>query len=222
VTATRIAGSPGNITLSVANLPAGVTGSLSPTTVAPGGSSTLTLQVASSAKVGNYLVSITGTAGPLTRQASYALAVVASTGSVNNGSFERNLVNWTTSGQVSAVSDPVHSGFVSARVGTPQPAHDSILRKTFTVKAGHSHLRFWYLTICTDIVSLDWFTVTLKDNTTKKSKTLVGHTCATDPAFHAVTTSVVAGHSYSVVFTNHDDGATGDPTFTYVDDVATF
>jgi hypothetical protein len=222
VTSTVVAGSPGTVTLTVANLPAGVTGSLSPTTVPPGGSSTLTLHVGSSAKAGNYLVSISGKAGTLIRQAAYALAVVAPTGSVFNGSFEKGLTSWTVIGQVSAVGDAVHSGFVAARVGTPQPGGTSILRKTFTVNAGQTHLRFWYLTVCTDIVQLDWFTASLRDRTTGKTTTLVGHICTIDPAFHAVNATVVPGHSYSLILTDHDDGRTGDPTYTYVDDVSTF
>ena len=222
VTSTVVAGSPGPVTLSVANLPAGVTGSLNPTTVAPGGSSTLTLHVGSSTKAGNYLVSVSGKTGTLVRQAAYTLAVVASTGSVFNGSFEKGLASWTVVGQVSTVTDPVHGGLAAARVGTPQPGGTSILRKTFTIKAGQTHLRFWYLTVCTDIVQLDWFTATLRDRTTNKTTTLVGHTCAIDPAFHAVNATVVPGHSYSLVLTDHDDGRTGDPTYTFVDDVSTF
>jgi hypothetical protein len=221
-----IAGSPGTVSLSVGNLPTGATASLSPTSVAAGGTSTLTLHTTSSTPNGNYLISIKGTAGSVVRQAPFQLAVYAPTGSVSNGSFERGLSTWTTVGTVTTVSDPVHSGLAAAQVGIASvprstPATTSTLRKTFTVRTGHTRLTLWYEVICEDMVSLDWFTITLRDNTAGKTKTLLGHTCRVDSAFQSLTASVIAGHSYSLVMTARDDGNAGDPTWAYVDDVAT-
>ena len=48
------------------------------------------------------------------------------------------------------------------------------------------------------------------------------HTCDAMSSFTQVTTSVKAGHSYTLTLTDHDDHATGDGTWTFVDDVATF
>jgi len=75
--------------------------------------------------------------------------------------------------------------------------------------------------VCPDIVQLDWFTVTLRDNTTRRTTTLVPHTCDAMSSFTQVTAAVKAGHSYTLTFTDHDDHATGDGTYTFVDDVAT-
>jgi hypothetical protein len=75
--------------------------------------------------------------------------------------------------------------------------------------------------VCRDIVSLDWFTVTLRDSSTGRTRTLLPHTCAEDSGFQQVTTTVTAGHRYTLTFTNHDDHATGDGTETFVDDVDT-
>ena len=228
VSAQAVAGSPGSVTLKLTSPPTGVTGSLSPTTIPQGGSSTLTLHVAAGIAVGNYPVAVTGTAGSIVRGATLELAVVGPTGSISNGTFERGLATWTTSGSVTAVttSAAIHSGLMGAQIGQDsvphqQPALTSILRKTFTVKAGQSHLTIWYKVICEDIVSLDWFTVTLRDNTTGKTSTLLGRTCRVDSTFQRLAATVVAGHSYTLVMLDRDDGATGDPTYAYVDDVAT-
>jgi serine protease len=221
-----IAGSPGTVKLTLGKLPTGTTATLSPTSVAAGGTSTLTLKTTSSTPIGNYQVAVIGTAGSIVRQAVLQLAVYKSTGSVSNGSFERGLFSWTTIGTVAVVSDPVHSGLAAARIGirsqpTSGPAVTSTLRKTFTIRTGHSHLTLWYEVICTDQVISDWFTITLKDNTAGGTKTLLGRTCRQDSAYRSLSTSVIAGHSYSLVMSVRDDGRAGDPTFVYVDDVAT-
>ena len=82
VSAQAVAGSPGSVTLKLTSPPTGVTGSLSPTTIPQGGSSTLTLHVAAGMAVGNYPVAVTGSAGSIVRGATLELAVVGSTGSI--------------------------------------------------------------------------------------------------------------------------------------------
>jgi hypothetical protein len=227
VTSRVFAGTPGPVSLTVGNLPTGTTGSVSPTTIAAnGGTATMTLTVTSGTPVGNYQVAIIGKAGSLFRQAPFTLAVYRSTGSVSNGGFERGLSTWTTVGTVTAVTDPVHSGLASARVGVRDvprsgPATVSTLRKTFTVRSGHSRLTLWYELVCTDQLQSDWFTVTLRDNTAGRTTTLLKPTCRQDSAFSQITAPVTAGHRYSLVMTVRDDGNAGDPTFAYVDDVAT-
>jgi hypothetical protein len=221
------AGTPGPVTLTVQNVPIGTTGSISPSTIpASGGTATLTLKTTSTTSPGTYQVAVVGQAGTLFRQAPFTLALYRSTGSVSNGGFERGLATWTTSGAVTTVIDTIHSGLSAARVGVRDqpksgPAITSTLRKTFTVKAGQSHLTLWYELICTDQLISDWFTVTVKDNTANKTSTLVPRSCREDGAFRQVTATVTAGHSYSLVMSVRDDGNAGDPTFAYVDDVAT-
>ena len=107
------------------------------------------------------------------------------------------------------------------QLGSFDPTNDSTLKQTFTVRSGQKKLSFWYHTECPDIVQLDWFTVTLRDNTTKRTTTLVAHTCDATFGFAAATATVRAGHNYTLTFTNHDDHATGDGTLTVIDDVAT-
>ncbi len=72
VTITRINGFASPVTLSVAGLPSGTTGSFSPNPAA-GATSTLTLTVSQSTKRGTYTFTVTGTGGTLTRTATAQL-----------------------------------------------------------------------------------------------------------------------------------------------------
>jgi hypothetical protein len=149
------------------------------------------------------------------------VALSAPAGSaVTNGGFESGLTGWTSTGTTLAITSPVHSGAGAAQVGSTSPSLDSSLAQTFTVAAGSS-LSFWYKMTCPDTVTYDWFTVTLKDNTTGTTATVLGKTCATNAAYTKVTAPVTAGHSYTLTLTNHDDNYAGDASFTDVDDVAT-
>ncbi len=222
VSTTAAPGFTGTVALKANNVPSGVTASLTPTSVPAGGSATLTLRAAGTTPVGSYLLTVTGTSGTATHLASYTLAVVPSGGAVTNGSFENGLTGWTATGVVARSSDTVHSGFDAAVLGSFDPTNVSTLKQSFTVRSGQKKLTFWYLTRCPDIVSLDWFTVQLRDTTTKRTRTIVPHICTVNSGYQQVTVSVTAGHRYTLTFTNHDDHATGDGTTTFIDDVGTF
>jgi serine protease len=210
-----------SVTLTVAGLPTGVTAAVSPQTVVAGGSATLTLHASGATPIGVYVLAVTGTAPSATRVASYSLAVVAPTGAVANGTFESGLSGWTATGLTTIVDDPVHSGFAAVKLGAFEPTRDNVIKQTFTVRSGQTKLTFFYMVQCTDIVQLDWFTVTLRDNTTRRTVTLVPHTCDLRFSFTQVNAPVKAGHSYTLTFTDHDDHATGDGTWTFIDDVST-
>ena len=89
-----------------------------------------------------------------------------------------------------------------------------------TAPSGATTLSFWYRVVCTDSVTYDWATATLKDNTSNTTTTVLGHTCNNSGTWVKVTASVTAGHSYTLTLTDHDDGYAGDPTYTLYDDVA--
>jgi serine protease len=222
VSTAAAAGFAETVSFSVAGLPTGVTASFSPTSVVAGGTATLTLTTGTATPVGVYQLGVTGTAPSATRVASYSLAVVQRTGAIVNGTFETDLSGWTASGVTAVVTDPTHTGFGAAELGSSTPSRTSTLKQTFTVPSGQSHLELWYRNLCPDIVSLDWFTVTLRDNGSKKTVTLVPHTCDLQQSFQHVTATVKAGHSYTLTLTNVDDNYTGDATYTYVDDVRTY
>jgi hypothetical protein len=67
-------------------------------------------------------------------------------------------------------------------------------------------------------VTYDWATITLKDNTTGTTYTLLGKTCSANSGWKQVSHAVTSGHSYTVTLTNKDDNYPGDPTYTLFDD----
>ncbi|MEU3225590.1 glycosyl hydrolase family 18 protein [Streptomyces sp. NPDC006976] len=107
-------GAAKTVALTTSGAPAGVTATLSPTSVTAGGSSTLTLSASASAAPGTYTVTVTGTAGTLSHAAAFTLTVPGpggGTGSLVNGAFETgSLGPWTCESGGSVVSTPVHGG----------------------------------------------------------------------------------------------------------------
>ncbi|MFF0791458.1 glycosyl hydrolase family 18 protein [Streptomyces spiralis] len=73
-------GSAQTVNLGVSGVPAGVTASLSPTSVTAGGSSTLTLSATSAALNGTYTVTVTGSSASGSHSATYALTVTGGSG----------------------------------------------------------------------------------------------------------------------------------------------
>ncbi|KAA6463329.1 hypothetical protein DYQ86_08455 [Acidobacteria bacterium AB60] len=219
-----VSGSASTVSLSVSGAPSGVTASLSPTSVTAGGSSTLTMTVASTATAGTYTLTITGTEGTVSHTATVALTVTSSggggSGGITNGGFESGLTGWTTSGaSVSAVTSGCHSGSGCARAGSTSPTNgDSSLAQTFTAPSNATGISLWYKMSCPDTVTYDWATVTLRDNTSATSVTLLPKTCTTN-AWTNVTGSLTASHSYTITLTSHDDNYSADPSYTLYDDV---
>ena len=107
-----VSGSPETINLTVSGAPAGVTASLSPTSVATGGSATLTVTVSGSAATGSSTLTVTGTAPSATHSTNVTLTVTApSSQLLLNPGFESGNVNWvTTTGVISNSGRTPHSG----------------------------------------------------------------------------------------------------------------
>ncbi|GAA2337465.1 M4 family metallopeptidase [Dactylosporangium salmoneum] len=68
-------GSPQAVNLSVSGAPAGVTATVSPSSVTSGGSATLSLSVASTASAGTYTLTVTGAGTSSTQAATFTLTV---------------------------------------------------------------------------------------------------------------------------------------------------
>jgi hypothetical protein len=137
-----------------------------------------------------------------------------------NPGFENGLTGWTTSGST-AVSSTAHSGLSSAMVGSSSPFNgDSSVAQTFTAPAGSSTLTFWYRVVCTDTVTYDWATATLKDNTAATTATVLPKTCTNSGTWVQASAGLTAGHSYTLTLIDHDDNWSTDPTYTLYDDVA--
>jgi serine protease len=144
-------------------------------------------------------------------------------GGITNGGFEAgNLSGWTASGAATSVSSSgCHSGTYCAMLGSTSPTNgDSSIAQTFTVPSGSGSLSFYYNVTCPDTVTYDWATATLKNNTTGTTATVLAKTCVASSGWKQVTTSVVAGDSYTLTLTSHDDNYSGDPTYTKYDDVS--
>jgi Pro-kumamolisin, activation domain len=150
------------------------------------------------------------------------LSATVSAGFIN-GDFESGIsTGWRSTGQVDNSNGDAHSGSVAAVVGSFQydVANDSFISQTVSAPAGATTLSFWYKVVCTDSVVYDWATATLKDNTADAMNNVLLHTCTNNGKWVEVTASVIAGHSYTLTLSNHDDGWPGDPTYTLYDDVA--
>ena len=73
---TSVGGFSSGVSLSVTGLPAGATGTFSPSAVAPTGTSTLTVSTTGATPNGTYSLTISGTGSGLTRQTTVTLAVL--------------------------------------------------------------------------------------------------------------------------------------------------
>jgi hypothetical protein len=142
-------------------------------------------------------------------------------GGIVNGGFESgSLSGWTTSGASETTANSgCHSGIFCANLGKTSPTNgDSSISQSFTVPTGKSQLSVWYKMTCPDTVTYDWATITLKNNSTGTTNTVLARTCTTN-FWTNVTASVAAGTSYTLTLTSHDDNYSADPTYTLYDDV---
>jgi hypothetical protein len=142
------------------------------------------------------------------------------TSGIVNGGFEAGLSGWTASG---ASVGPVAGGYVGAtalQLGAISPTTgDSSASQTFIVPGTTPNLSFWYKMTCPDSVTYDWIMVTLVDNTTGASSTLVPQACITT-SWTQVNAVLTAGHSYTLTLTSHDDDYASDPSYTLFDAVS--
>jgi hypothetical protein len=216
-------GSAQTVNLSVSGLPAGVTGSFSPTSVSAGQSSTLTVAAAAGAAAATAAFTVTGAATSGTHTATASVTVTGGTGGggLVNGGFESGLTGWTATGaSETAVTTGCHGGTTCARLGSTAATNgDSSLAQTFTAPAGTTGISLWYKETCPDTITYDWALATLKDNTAGTTATLIAKACATN-AWTNVNGAVTAGHSYTLTLTSHDDNYAADPTYTLFDDAA--
>jgi hypothetical protein len=214
------------VALQASGQPAGVTVGFTPASIpAPGaGNATMTLSASPSATPGTSTITVTGSGGGKTHSTTLSFTVTSSSGggSLTNGGFETGSASgWTTSGSASVLSAAAHSGSFGLQLGSTGPTTDSSAAQTFTMPATSPTLSFWYNNHCPDTVNFDWATVTLKDNVTSATTTLLADTCAASAAWTQVTfnASANAGHSVTLTLANHDDNFSSDPTYTWYDDV---
>jgi hypothetical protein len=143
---------------------------------------------------------------------------------IKNPSFEQGLHFWTPSGttKVDWYTDFfIRTGNRAARTGADTPTTgDSSLAQSFTAPAGTSTVTAYVYPVCRDVVDNDWVNVTLADTTAGTTATLLANSCTNDGTWHAVTGSVIPGHSYTLTLTSHDNGIDGTATAAYWEDVS--
>ncbi|HEY8738183.1 MAG TPA: hypothetical protein VIO62_14210 [Candidatus Dormibacteraeota bacterium] len=224
-TVTAQNGFTGTVSLAASGFGAGAGGSFNPSTVSGGGNSTLTVTTTSAATTGTFPLSITGSSGSLSHSASATLVVNPTpTSVIVNGGFETGaFTGWSPSGST-AISTTSHTGTYSAQVGSASPFNgDSKIAQTFNAPSGTGHaLSFWYRVVCTDSVTYDWATATLKDNTANTTTTVLAKTCTNNGSWVQKSVGLTGAHSYTLTLIDHDDNWVNppDPTYTLYDDVA--
>lgn len=225
VTVTAQNGFSGTVSLGASGFGAGASGALNPTSLNGGGSSTLSVATTSFAATGSFTLTITGSSGSLSHSASATLVVnLKPTSVIANGGFESgDFTGWTRSGSTS-ISTTSHTGSYSAQVGSVSPFNgDSKIAQTFTAPSGTGHaLSFWYRVVCTDSVTYDWATATLRDNTTNTTTTVLAKTCTNNGSWVQKVVNLTGAHSYTLTLIDHDDNWANppDPTYTMYDDIA--
>jgi hypothetical protein len=139
---------------------------------------------------------------------------------IANGNFAAALSGWTASGASVQTAPGGHLGATALQQGSTVPTPgDSSASQTFVVPAATPNLSLWYQMTCPDSVTYDWANVTLVDNTTGASSTLLPNTCVTN-AWTQITAVLVGGHSYTLTLTSHDDNWVSDPSYTLFDGVS--
>ncbi|MFD5546111.1 M28 family peptidase [Streptomyces goshikiensis] len=176
VNTATVSGAAQTVALSVSGAPAGVTATLSPSSVQSGSSSTLTVQVGAGAAQGTYTLTVTGS-GTTSHTTTYTLTVGGGGGTctprqlVANGGFENGSAPWTaTAGVITNQSgEAPHAGSYMAWLNGWGSSRTDSASQSLAVPSGCSSYQLaFYLHIDTDEdenVVYDRFTVSVGGQT---------------------------------------------------------
>ena len=217
-------GAAQNVSLSAGGLPAGAAASFNPTSVAAGGSSTLTIATAASTPAGTSTVTVTGTGASATHSTTVSLTVTAPvvSGTVTNGGFESGFTGWATSGASETVVSPGHTGNNAARLGNTVATNgNSTMQQTITNVPANATLSFWYNPHCPDTLTYDQQQVQIR-NTAGTTLATVLNVCDNSGVWKSGSASLASYSGQTIVlwFNSHDDNYASDPTYVVFDDIA--
>lgn len=176
VNTTTVSGAAQTVALSVSGAPAGVSASLSPTSVQSGSSSTLSVQVGASATPGTYTLTVTGS-GTVSHATTYTLTVTGTNPSctprqlVANGGFESGTTPWTTTSNVitNQAGQAPHGGSYKAWLNGYGQTRTDNASQSLTIPAGCASYQLgFYLhidTAETENTVYDRFTVSVGGQT---------------------------------------------------------
>ncbi|MFE3992862.1 M28 family peptidase [Streptomyces goshikiensis] len=176
VNTATVSGAAQTVALSVSGAPAGVTATLSPSSVQSGSSSTLTVQVGAGAAQGTYTLTVTGS-GTTSHTTTYTLTVGGGGGTctprqvVANGGFENGGAPWTASAGVitNQSGEAPHAGSYMAWLNGWGSSRTDSASQSLAVPSGCSSYQLaFYLHIDTDedeSVVYDRFTVSVGGQT---------------------------------------------------------
>ncbi|OKI39654.1 peptidase M28 [Streptomyces sp. CB03578] len=176
VNTATVSGAAQTVALSVSGAPAGVTATLSPSSVQSGSSSTLTVQVGAGAAQGTYTLTVTGS-GTTSHTTTYTLTVGGGGSTctprqlVVNGGFENGSAPWTaTAGVITNQSgEAPHAGSYMAWLNGWGSSRTDSASQSLAVPSGCSSYQLaFYLHIDTDEdenVVYDRFTVSVGGQT---------------------------------------------------------
>lgn len=130
--------------------------------------------------------------------------------------------DWTGTGGFGVTIVDHHSGIRCASTGG---TGDSTLTQTFTAPPNATQVAVWYKmwcqgSACPDNVFWDWAKVTLKDNVTQNTVTMLNNTYNLNGQWNLTPQgAVIPGRSYTITLVSHADSYTQDVLYTYWDDL---
>ncbi|UUU44441.1 M28 family peptidase [Streptomyces sp. NBC_00162] len=208
-----VSGAAQTVALSVSGAPAGVSATLSPTSVQSGSSSALSVQVGASTTPGTYTLTVTGS-GTVSHSTTYTLTVSGGGGTctprqlVANGGFENGTGPWSaTAGVITNQSgQAAHSGSYMAWLNGWGSSHTDSASQSLTIPSGCTSYRLsFFLHIDTEEnenVVYDRFTVSVGGQTLETLSNLDANSGYTQKTYDL---SRFAGQTVTLRFDGTED-----------------
>jgi uncharacterized membrane protein len=126
---------------------------------------------------------------------------IAPAKALTNGGFESVLTGWATTGNVVGTTAS-HSGRYAAHVTAPAKTDPWVFQQFDNASA--TSISVWYsITSCLDGVANESAAITLLDQTTASSITVLPPTCTNGQGWKQVSAPLIPGHSYFIVLAGH-------------------